>query len=161
MHEHDAEPDQDPLPVDDGSPPLEPSPVLPARVPRTRGAVPDAYPSDHAMHDVTDEDRTMALLAHLLTFVGGFIAPLIIWLVFRERSEFVDHHGREALNFQISLMIWSFAAVVLSCIPLVNVLVVLLMMVGALVACVLVVVAAIEASKGRAYRYPGCLRLVK
>ncbi|MEK8228580.1 DUF4870 domain-containing protein [Oerskovia sp. M15] len=47
------------------------------------------------------DTRTWAGLAHLLGGLLGFLAPLIIWLVFRERSQVVDSEGKRALNFQI------------------------------------------------------------
>lgn len=49
----------------------------------------------------------MSMLAHMLSIVAGFIAPLVIWLIYRERSALVDYHGKEQLNFQISLVIYS------------------------------------------------------
>ena len=45
------------------------------------------------------ESRTMAMLAHLLGALTGFLGPLIIWLVKRDTDAFVDDQGKEALNF--------------------------------------------------------------
>ncbi len=61
---------------------------------------------------IKKEERTVATLIHLSVFsmflvpLGNFIFPLILWLTKKE-SEFVDHHGRQALNFQISLFLYS------------------------------------------------------
>ncbi len=60
----------------------------------------------------------MAMLGHLLAIVTGFVAPLIIWLIKKEESPFIDDHGREALNFQITLIFAYLALFVLSCITL-------------------------------------------
>ena len=59
--------------------------------------VPDPGPSD---------SRGWAAAAHLGTFLVGFIAPLVIWLIKRDEDPFVEYHAREALNFQFSLMIY-------------------------------------------------------
>lgn len=60
---------------------------------------------------IKKEETTMATLIHLSVFtmflvpLGNFIFPLILWLT-RKESEFVDHHGRQALNFQISMFLY-------------------------------------------------------
>lgn len=46
------------------------------------------------------------MLIHLLALLAGFIGPLILWLVKRENSAFVDHNGKESLNFQISMLVY-------------------------------------------------------
>ncbi len=56
------------------------------------------------------EARTMSMLGHLLALIFGFVAPLVVWLIYRDRSALVAHHGKEQLNFQISLLIYSFGA---------------------------------------------------
>ncbi len=52
---------------------------------------------------VTENDRMLAMLLHLSSLVVGFFGPLIIWLVKKEESPFIDHHGKSALNFQLSI----------------------------------------------------------
>jgi hypothetical protein len=59
------------------------------------------------------EEKGWSLAAHLLVLVGGFVAPLIIWLVFKGRGPFLEHHAKESLNFQITVMIAMFVAVIL------------------------------------------------
>ena len=51
------------------------------------------------------DERLWAMLAHLGGIVLGFVAPLVVWLVYRERSAFLDDQGKEALNFQIAVTI--------------------------------------------------------
>lgn len=65
---------------------------------------------------VLREDRTWASLCHLgalafllLPLFGHILGPLAFWFVKRQESGFVDEHGREALNFQISVSIYAFA----------------------------------------------------
>jgi uncharacterized Tic20 family protein len=53
----------------------------------------------------TSEERTLALMCHVGGFLTAFILPLILWLLKRRDSAFVDHHGKEALNFQLTLTV--------------------------------------------------------
>ena len=61
----------------------------------------------------TDEEKTMAMLCHLLALFTSFIGPLIIWLIRKDKSRFVDAHGRAVLNFIISMFIYSMILVAL------------------------------------------------
>src|SRR5438105_10296844 len=51
------------------------------------------------------DERNSASLCHLLGIFMGFIGPIIIWTTKKEESRFVDHHGREALNFGLNMLI--------------------------------------------------------
>jgi uncharacterized Tic20 family protein len=102
----------------------------------------------------TSEEKTMALLAHVLTIVAGFIAPLIIYLIKKDESTFVAAHAKESLNFQITL----FIIIIILFITLIGVL--LVWLVGIL-ALVLIIVATLKASEGKLYKYPLTLRLIK
>ena len=112
---------------------------------------------------VRPEDRTWAMVVHLSAFAGHIfpfahiIAPLVVWLVRRESSAFVNDQGREAVNAQISVTIYAAIAGVL-CFVLIG-----WPMLGILYLAnvVLVIVAAIAAHEGKTYRYPFILRLVK
>ena len=53
----------------------------------------------------TSDEKTMALLSHVLTLVAGFVAPLIIYLLKKDQSTFIADHARESLNFQITIFI--------------------------------------------------------
>lgn len=52
----------------------------------------------------TENERLMAMLCHLLAIFTNFIGPLVIWLIEREKSEFVNRHGKEVLNFMFTLL---------------------------------------------------------
>ncbi|MDX2970394.1 DUF4870 domain-containing protein [Kribbella solani] len=113
------------------------------------------------------EERTWAMVAHVGVFVAawfamGFLCPLIVWLVFRGRSEFVRRHAVESLNFQISLLIYTVVAVLLILITFgLGVLVIVpLILIGAVAAVVVIVRATVAASDGREYTYPLTIRLV-
>lgn len=122
-------------------------------------AAPAAAPASAsgAAGNVSSDEKTMALLAHLLGIFTYFIGPLVIWLVKKDQSAFVERHAREALNFQITAAI---AAVVSGILIIVIIGIFLLFAVGIAVL-VFSIIATIAASKGNEYRYPFALRLVK
>jgi|ERR1051325_5866107 uncharacterized Tic20 family protein len=51
------------------------------------------------------DDKQMAMFCHLGGILGGFILPLVIWLMKKDESSFIDEHGKQALNFAITIMI--------------------------------------------------------
>jgi uncharacterized protein len=116
------------------------------------------------MDAVSKETRNWAMAAHLSSLsiyigipFGNILGPLIIWLVKRKIDPFIDEQGKEALNFQISILLYGLVA---------GALVLLLVGIPLLIALVIfdvvcVVLAAIRVSDGQPYRYPLCLRLVK
>jgi uncharacterized protein len=107
------------------------------------------------------EDRTMALIAHLLGIVTWFIGPLIIWLINKDNSTkpFVIDQSKEALNFQITITIAFIASFILTIVTLgLLFFVPTLVGIANLVFCIL---AGIKANNGETYRYPFTLRLIK
>jgi hypothetical protein len=106
----------------------------------------------------TSDERTMAMLAHLLAIFTWFIGPLVIWLIKKDTSAFVDDQGKEALNFQITIGIAYLAAGALTCVTL-GIGSPLTMAVYA-VNLVFTILATVEANKGVRYRYPFALRLI-
>ena len=110
----------------------------------------------------TDPDERMwAMFCHLGTLVTWFpfanvIIPMTIWLVKKEKSPLVNDQGKEALNFQITMLI-GYAI----CIPLCFVLIVIPAIFALfLYHVVFSIVAAIKSNEGLAYRYPYTLRLI-
>lgn len=103
------------------------------------------------------EERQWAMLGHLGGILLGFLSPLLVWLIYRERSAFVNDQGREGLNFQITLAIGLFAAFVLSFVGIGLLLYPLLWIANLVFA----IIAGLAANKGEYYRYPVTLRLVK
>jgi uncharacterized Tic20 family protein len=109
-----------------------------------------------------DEERTWAMLAHILSFVSawfalGLVAPLIVMLVFGDRSAYVRYHAVESLNFQITTLIAVVAATLLT---VVLIGLVLLPIIG-IAYVVFVIMGGLAANRGQWYRYPVNLRLVK
>lgn len=100
------------------------------------------------------DEKTLALLAHVLTFVAPILAPLIIYLVKKDESEYIAYHAKESLNFQISIAIYVIALVI-------TIIGVLFAWIVAVAAYILVIVATINAAEGKLYRYPFCIRFIK
>src|SRR5437867_9175088 len=98
-----------------------------------------------------------ALLGLFFHFLGHILGPLIVWLAKRSDSPEIDEYGKESLNFQISMLIYNVIAGVL-CLVLVGFIILVILHILNLV---LVIVASIQASEGKFYRYPMTIRLIK
>jgi len=104
--------------------------------------------------------RTWNVLCHATALAGFFVpwaghilGPLIVWLAKRNDSPEIDEHGKESLNFQISMLIYNVIAGVLIGFVILAILHILNL--------VLVIIASIQASEGKFYRYPLAIRLIK
>ncbi|WP_432504013.1 DUF4870 domain-containing protein [Kineococcus arenarius] len=138
--------------------------------PRQQHPYPPPAPSPQRPPVSVQDERTWSVLAHVGTLLVWIslpvIAPLVVFLVFKDRSRFVREHSAEALNASISLLIY---VVALSVVATVLTVVTLglaapLFAVPALLvvaASVCAVLAAVAANSGRPYRYPLTLRLVR
>lgn len=121
--------------------------------------VDSAEPADEQSgvgYEVTDDEQTWGILAHAAAFTGlvipfgNILGPLLVWLIKRDESRFVDENGKEAVNFQITwtvLMFFAFLAVFVAVglvlVPLI-----------ALAWLILVVVGTARASDREVYDYP-------
>jgi uncharacterized Tic20 family protein len=108
--------------------------------------------------------RTWNVLCHATALAGFFVpwaghilGPLIVWLAKRSDSPEIDEHGKESLNFQISMLIYNVIAGLL-CLVLIGFIILAILHILNLV---LVIVASIQASEGKFYRYPITIRLIK
>ena len=104
----------------------------------------------------TSEERTLAMLAHLITFMSSFIGPLVIYLVKKDESAFVGDQAKEVLNFHLSVVIYAIVGV-LSCFIFIGF--VLLPALGIFVL-VVTIMGALAAYDGKAFRYPLCIRFL-
>lgn len=102
------------------------------------------------------DEKNWSLGAHLGVLLVGFLAPLVIWLVYKGRGPFLEHHAKESLNFQITVTIALFAFALLSLV-LVGIFLLLALIPWMIV---MPIIAAVKASNGEWYRYPLTLRLV-
>jgi len=97
------------------------------------------------------------LAGFFVPWAGHILGPLIVWLAKRSDSPEIDEYGKESLNFQISMLIYNVIAGVL-CLVLVGFIILVILHILNLV---LVIVASIQASEGKFYRYPMTIRLIK
>jgi len=111
---------------------------------------------------VTKEETNWGMLSHLSALAGmilpfgSILGPLIVWLAKREQSAFVAEQAKEALNFNITVVIAALVCYVLTWV-LIGI---LLFVVLAIYWLVMTIIAALKASEGISYRYPLALRLV-
>jgi uncharacterized protein len=112
---------------------------------------------EQPIYTPTSDERTMAILSHILCLIVWLFAPLIIYLVKKDESKFVAAHAKESLNFQITIFI-----VAVVCIFLIIIFIgILLLWLLGIVSTILIIVATIKASENKLYRYPFCIRLIK
>jgi uncharacterized protein len=141
-------------------PPPQPPPPPPSGPPPSGGPPAGGPPGQRPLPP--DQERLWAMLAHLLSFVAaylflGFVAPLVVMLVFGPRSAYVRAHAVESLNFNLSWLLYAIVSVVLIFIGIG-----LLMLLALGIAyVVLVVIASIRANNGEFFRYPLTIRFVR
>lgn len=104
-----------------------------------------------------NDEKGIAALTHASGILFGFIVPLVVWLLKKDQSPYLAEHAKEALNFQITILIGYFASWVLMFV-LIGLLIFPLLMLANLIFCIL---AAVKTNNGESYRYPFALRLIK
>ena len=118
----------------------------------------------YATNPISREARQWAMICHLSALIGllgngiGFLlGPLVVWLIKREDDPFVEEQGKEAVNFQLTMLLLLFVSALF-----VFVLVGIPMLIAVfLMAIVSPIVAAIKSSDGHHYRYPLSIRFIK
>jgi len=98
-----------------------------------------------------------ALLGLFFHFLGHILGPLAVWLIKRGDSPEIDAHGKESLNFQISMLIYDAIAAIL-CIFLIGIPILIALWV---LNTVLVIIASVKAGEGKFYQYPFTIRFIK
>ena len=109
-----------------------------------------------------DQERLWGMLAHLLSFVAaylflGFVAPLIVMLVFGPRSAFVRANAVESLNFNLSWLLYAVVGAIL----IFLVIGIFILIALGIAYVVLIIIASIRANNGQLYRYPLTIRFVR
>jgi uncharacterized Tic20 family protein len=141
---------------------------------RSRGVVimSDLPANPQYFADVSADEKQWAMFAHLSALVAtmitgmGFLGPLIIWVIQKDKMKFVDDQGKEALNFQLTLIGAGFVlAAVGAPLALITFGIALLLVIplaGGLViyGIVMPIIAAMKANAGEAYRYPYTIRVI-
>ncbi|SHM39122.1 DUF4870 domain-containing protein [Gracilibacillus kekensis] len=104
-----------------------------------------------------NDERLFAMLIYLLSFFTAIIGPIIIWMVKRDESDFIDYHGKEYLNFFISFTIYGIVSGIL-----------MLILIGFILAAVVgilylifTLIALFKAYSGEKYRIPLVIRFIK
>jgi len=114
--------------------------------------------------NLTSDDKLWGMLSHLLSFCGllgvpfgNLLAPLIIMLVQKDKSEYVVYHAKESLNMQISYTVYSIVAILL-CFLLIGFLLAPVVVIAWII---YVIIAGMKANEGEKYQYPYIFRLIK
>lgn len=121
------------------------------------------YPGPYVGPTPTPDEKTWGLFAHLAALAGFIIplgnifGPLIVWLIKKDQMPFVNDQGKESLNFQILISILLIVSIALWCV-VVGFFITPIIAVGAII---FEIVAAVQAQKGIAYRYPFNMRIIK
>lgn len=112
---------------------------------------------DQPLYTPTSDEKTMAILSHVLCIFFWLFPPLIIYLIKKDESKFVAAHAKESLNFQITVTL----AIIVSIILMIVLIGILLLWIVGIASTILIIVATIKASDNKLYRYPFNLRLIK
>ncbi|MFZ5651910.1 MAG: DUF4870 domain-containing protein [Bacillota bacterium] len=110
-----------------------------------------------------NQEKNWAMFCHLGGFCGyiipfgNIIVPLVLWLVKKDEYPLVDFHGKEALNFNISMTIYAVISALLGIILIGFILLAVLFVLDI----VFIIRATIEANNGEYYRYPLTIRFIK
>jgi len=110
-----------------------------------------------ALPKPSSDDRLWIILSHISMMIGvGLILPLVVYLWKKPDAPLVADHAKEALNFHISLFIYS-----LACIPLIFIFIgiPILILIG-LTGFILGIIGTVKASENILYRYPLTIRLI-
>ena len=119
--------------------------------------------TDPAAMAPSRDERQWAMLCHLsamlmyCTVIGGFIAPLVIWLLKRDEMPFVADQGRETLNFQITTLLALIVGGLLAIVLIGFVIIGAVLLFHFIVA----IIATVKVSEGVLYRYPICWRVIR
>ncbi|MGW7887026.1 DUF4870 domain-containing protein [Staphylococcus xylosus] len=101
--------------------------------------------------------RLMATLIYVLSFFTSLVAPLIIWLIKRDESPFVDRAGKNYLNFLLSYLIW----ITVASIAIVIIIGIIILPILVLLNFIFTIVAAVKAYNGEDYLPPLSIRFFK
>lgn len=113
---------------------------------------------------INSDDRKWGAIAHfaaligLLLPLGLVLGPFLVWVLKKKDSEFVDEQGKEALNFQLSVLIAAFILLFLG--AMIRPLLPLAFLIG-IGGLIFAVVAGINVIKGNQSGYPWSLRIIK
>jgi len=103
------------------------------------------------------DEKLWATLAHISIPFIGFLGPLVTYLIYKDRSQWIKDNSVEALNFSILYSIAQVVSIILTAVVIGSILLPLIG-IGALILCIM---AAMAANKGDFYKYPVNWRIIK
>jgi len=115
----------------------------------------------------TSAQRNYAVFMHLTLLLAyvfwgiSLIAPIIMWQVKRTESNFIDDHGRETVNFHLTLLLYALVGVAFFLTGIGACIAIPLWFFAAVLGIVGMILAATAAGRGEYYRYPACIRFVR
>ena len=125
---------------------------------------PPGSPPQNPQPPALRQDRTLDATCHFLSFAGligipfgNILGPLVLWAIKKDEMPSVNEHGKESINFQISMTIYTIIAG-LSIFILIGIVLLPAIIVLNLV---LVIIAGVKAANGEFYRYPLTIRFIK
>ncbi len=137
----------------------------------TSAEQPEVVQEGPGSKEIDKDARMWAMICHLgglggllpiVPAIGSIIAPLIIWQVKKDEDPFIDEQGKEAVNFQISMLLYALAGSVMCGITCIGaVLIPFVVGVVAIFDIVFLLIAAVKANNGLHYRYPLTIRFIK
>jgi hypothetical protein len=149
----------------DALPEVTPPAMQPPDVPMHETSIPDPAPvpgeSGDEPQPKDSNEKTLGMVMNLLQLSGiifakipfvGVIAPLVLWLVKREESPYLDAVGKEVINFQINLGVAVLVGLLMCVFPGIII---------GIAGLVLIIIGAIKTNEGKFYRYPWIYRIIK
>ncbi len=104
---------------------------------------------------ISQDSKNLALLCHLLGIFTVILGPLVIWLLNKDKDEYLDKQGKESLNFQLTVLIICGGLSILTVIGMPIIMIVLL------ANTIFRILATVAASKGEDYKYPFSFKILK
>lgn len=130
----------------------------------TSAEQPETVQEGPGSKEIDKDTRMWAMICHLAALaglvvpvVGCIIGPLVVWQIKKEEFPFVDEQGKEAVNFQISILIYGIVAGLL-CFACVGIILLPAVVIFDLI---FMLIAAVKANNGEHYRYPLTIRFIK
>lgn len=114
------------------------------------------------IRQLSNDERTFGMLCHLSALAGfifpfgNIIGPLIIWLIKKEEYPWVDQHGKESLNFQISITIYLF----ISAIMILILIGIFFLIALGIINLVFIIIGSVKANNGEDFTYPLAIRFI-
>ncbi|WP_457610090.1 DUF4870 domain-containing protein [Lutibacter sp.] len=122
---------------------------------------------------ITQNDKNYSSITHLSSFSGWFfpfgniIVPLVLWSARKNESSYIDIHGKSAVNFQLSLLLYGFllallfVPIVIFTLGLGLIAITIGIIPAILLKIALIIIASMKASNGEFYKYPFTIEFIK